>query len=137
MSTTGTPYKQHIYPVVVYQDAIAAIEFLKIAFSFETLMAIQDENGVVNHAELRLGDDVIMIASTRESEGRISPKETGAFTQMIYVIVDEVDQHSKRARAAGARIVREPHDTDYGSREYGVKDLEGHDWSFGTYRPEI
>ena len=53
----------------------------------------------------------------------------------VYVVVDDPDAHHERARAAGAEIVRELHDTDYGSREYGAKDPEGNAWYFGTYQP--
>jgi uncharacterized glyoxalase superfamily protein PhnB len=53
----------------------------------------------------------------------------------IYIAVDDLDAHCERARAAGAEIVREPYDTDYGSRDYSARDLEGNVWSFGTYRP--
>jgi uncharacterized glyoxalase superfamily protein PhnB len=51
------------------------------------------------------------------------------------VAVEDVDAHAERAKAAGAEIVRELNDTDYGSREYAARDLEGNVWSFGTYRP--
>jgi uncharacterized damage-inducible protein DinB len=54
----------------------------------------------------------------------------------LYVYVEDVDSHYRRAKAAGAEIVRDLKDTDYGSREYAARDLEGHLWSFGTYRPQ-
>ncbi|HUF02532.1 MAG TPA: VOC family protein [Gaiellaceae bacterium] len=54
----------------------------------------------------------------------------------MYVIVADVDGHYERARSAGAEIVRELKDTDYGSRGYMARDSEGNLWSFGTYRPE-
>ena len=53
----------------------------------------------------------------------------------IYVVVDEPDSLFQRARAAGAEVVRELQDTDYGSREFGVLDPEGNKWHFGTYQP--
>ena len=53
----------------------------------------------------------------------------------VYVFVEDIDAHCARARAAGAEIVRELQDTEYGSREYSVRDLEGHLWSLGTYQP--
>jgi uncharacterized glyoxalase superfamily protein PhnB len=51
------------------------------------------------------------------------------------VAVEDADAHCERARGAGAVITREPEDLDYGSREYSARDLEGHHWHFGTYRP--
>jgi uncharacterized glyoxalase superfamily protein PhnB len=53
------------------------------------------------------------------------------------VVVADLDAHCARARRAGARIVREPVDTDYGSRDYAARDPEGNLWSFGTYRPGV
>ena len=63
------------------------------------------------------------------------PGRVGRATMGVYCVVDEVDAHCERARAAGAEITREPEDTPYGSREYTARDLEGHPWSFGTYAP--
>jgi uncharacterized glyoxalase superfamily protein PhnB len=60
----------------------------------------------------------------------------GAATQALYVCVEDVDKHYERTRAAGAEILSPPADTDFGSRDYHVRDLEGHPWAFGTYRPD-
>jgi uncharacterized glyoxalase superfamily protein PhnB len=54
----------------------------------------------------------------------------------LYVYVEDLDAHCRRAKATGAEIVRDLEDTPYGSREYSARDPEGHLWSFGTYRPE-
>ena len=64
-----------------------------------------------------------------------SPREIGETTASIYIYVADPDAHHARAKAAGARILREPMDQDYGSREYSASDPEGYSWSFGTYRP--
>jgi uncharacterized glyoxalase superfamily protein PhnB len=53
----------------------------------------------------------------------------------IYVVVEDADAHCARARAAGAEIVDDLHDTDYGSRDYSARDPEGNMWYFGTYQP--
>ena len=58
-------------------------------------------------------------------------------SQGVYVAVEDADAHYERAKAAGAEIMREIENTDYGSREYTARDLEGHVWSFGTYRPTV
>ena len=127
-----------VYPVLRYADAPSAIEWLCKAFGFEELLVIPAEDGMIAHAELRLGDGIIMLGSVHpDGEGaRIkTPQEVGAATQGIYVTVGEVDDHYERAKAMGAQVVRELQDTEYGSREYTVRDLEGNFWSFGTYRP--
>jgi uncharacterized glyoxalase superfamily protein PhnB len=65
-----------------------------------------------------------------------SPRDLGGVNQGLYVRVADTDALYKRAKAAGAEIVRELADTDYGSRDFMCRDPEGHLWSFGTYMPE-
>ncbi|WP_433431646.1 VOC family protein [Nonomuraea sp. CA-141351] len=112
-----------VYALARYQDCQAAIDFLTSAFGFRAHETSKDEEGVVNHAELMVGDDLIMI-------GRGKPGGPG-----IYIAVENVDAHHDRARAAGAEITMDLTDQPYGSREYACKDPEGNPWFFGTYRP--
>ncbi len=127
-------------PTLRYRDAHASIGWLERAFGFERVAVYEDPQDatIVNHAELRLGSGMIMLGSDREtSEYPVaSPARAGAITGGIYVIVEDPDAHHARASAAGAEIIRELNDTDYGSREYGARDPEGYLWSFGTYRPQ-
>jgi uncharacterized glyoxalase superfamily protein PhnB len=74
---------------------------------------------------------MIMLGSVRDADGYAPPPGGAA----VYLVVEDPDAHHERARAAGADIVRELNDTDYGSREYSARDLEGNHWSFGTYQP--
>ena len=126
-----------VIPTFSYQDAGAAIEWLGKAFGYERHAVYEDEGGKVAHAELRLGSGMIMLGSARENEDWPSraPGQLGGATGGTYVIVDDVDAHFERASAAGAEIVREPTDQDYGGRDYTARDPEGYLWSFGTYRP--
>lgn len=136
MPETAKDESPNIIPAIRYQDATAAIDWLERAFGFERGLVVADGDGVVHHAQLSLGPGWIMLGSSREDElGLRSPRELGGVNQSIYVIVTAPDDHYARARAAGAEIVRELADTDYGSREYTCRDPEGHVWSFGTYRP--
>ena len=73
-----------------------------------------------------------MLGSTGEGDARFNQ---GARRYSLYVVVEDPDAHHARAKEAGATIERELNDTDYGSREYSVRDPEGNRWSFGTYRP--
>ena len=123
--------EQTIFPALRYRDAPAAIDWLGRAFGFEPRMVVDGENGTVAHAELVLGNAMIMLGSVRDGDGYAPPPGGAA----AYVVVDDPDALHERARAAGAEIVRELTDTEYGSREYTARDLEGHLWSFGTYRP--
>ena len=119
-----------------YDDASAALDWLEQAFGFERSSVHEGPNGTVAHAELTYGDGMIMLGTAGDNDfGLRTARELGAVNQGVYVIVDEIDPHYERARAAGAEVVRELHDTDYGSRDYMARDPEGNIWSFGTYRP--
>lgn len=125
-----------MFPFMRYEDAPKAIEWLERAFGFQVQLRVPGPDGTIAHAELRLGTGVIMLGSAKEDDlGLSTPKVLKQVTQGIYVALDDVDAHYREARAAGAEIVRELADTEYGSREYLARDLEGHLWSFGSYRP--
>jgi uncharacterized glyoxalase superfamily protein PhnB len=127
-----------VMPTMRYRDALAAIDWLERAFGFER-HAVYEDGGVVHHAQLRFGSGMIMLGSM-PSEGEPAfpervPAEVGAATSSVYVVVRDPDAHHARAKAAGAEILRELTDQDYGSRDYSARDPEGHVWSFGSYRP--
>jgi uncharacterized glyoxalase superfamily protein PhnB len=118
-----------VFPSFRYDDAPAAIDFLVRAFGAERHAVYSGDDGSVHHAELRFGNGIVMLGSSRPD----APASSGELG--IYVAVDDVDAHHERAVAAGAEIVRELGDTEYGSREYGARDSEGNSWWFGTYQP--
>ena|SRR5437773_688818 len=122
-----------LYPSMRYRDAPAAIAFLKEAFGFREREVIANEDGTIAHAELSYGPSVLMLGSERD-DPLVGTRVGLGWT---YVAVDDPDAHCERARAAGAEIVTELHDTDYGSRDYAARDLEGNLWSFGTYRVAV
>ncbi len=126
-----------LFPFLRYEDAPAAFEWLHRAFGFEKQMLVPGPRGTIAHAQLRYGASVLMIGTAEDDFMNMkSPKAAGGVTQGIYVHVDDIDAHHDRAKAAGAEIVMALEDTEYGSREYAARDLEGHLWSFGTYGPE-
>ena len=134
-----SPKVQSIYPSVRYDDANAAIEWLKAALGFEEHAVYRDDGGQVVHAELELAGNLIMLGDVKNDAYGKSPRTLGGVTGSIYVAFgspEEVDAAYARAKSAGAEIVRELSDTDYGSHDFGVRDPEGHAWSFGTYRPQ-
>jgi len=140
MSTTQVRTKvQTVYPSVRYNDAKAAIAWLKSALAFEENVVYAGDGDTIAHAQLQLAGNVIMLGSVKDDPYGTSPKNLGGVTGGIYIALDgdaEVDADYARAKAAGAQIIRELEDTDYGSHEFGVCDPEGHIWSFGTYRPQ-
>lgn len=122
-----------LYPSMRYRDAPAAIAFLKQAFGFAEREVIANEDGTIAHAELSHGPSILMLGSDRDDP--VYGRRAGQ--GWIYVAVDDPDAHCGRARAAGAEIIAELHDTDYGSRDYAARDPEGNTWNFGTYRPAV
>ena len=128
---------QTIYPFLRYEDARAALSWLERAFGATPGLVVDGAGDTVAHAQVDVAGGIVMLGSAADdSLGMVSPRAAGGVTQGIYVAIDDADGHHARAAAAGAEIVRPPADTDYGSREYLARDLEGNLWSFGTYRPE-
>jgi uncharacterized glyoxalase superfamily protein PhnB len=125
---------QTIFPILRYADARTAIRWLCAAFGFKERFSVPETGSVVRHAQLLLGTNLIMLGSSRD-DGLISLGARGAATQALYVYVPDVDAHFERARLAGAAVTAPPQETDFGSREYHVRDPEGHLWTFGTYLP--
>ena len=123
----GTPAPT-IIPAIRYQDAPAAIDFLKAAFGFEVNARHDGEDGRVDHAQLTHGSGMVMLGSAAGDQF-----DTGHTS--IYVIVTDPDALHDRAVAAGAKITMALTDQDYGSREYAVRDPEGNTWAVGTYQP--
>jgi uncharacterized glyoxalase superfamily protein PhnB len=128
-------------PCLRYRNAPDAIEWLCEAFGFEKQAIYSNENGTIAHAQLTFGNGMIMLGSIPEKEtawGELikQPDEIGgAETQCAYLIVADPDALYARAKAAGARIIIEIKDEDYGGRGFSCYDLEGHLWNFGSYDP--
>ncbi|MBD0743671.1 VOC family protein [Streptomyces sp. CBMA152] len=123
-----------VYPTILYADAKAAISLLKDAFGFSEVSVYEGEDGTVFHAELASGTGVVMVGSKGRG-GLFDETMRDAGPAGVYVAVDDVDAHHKRAVEHGVEILMEPTDQDYGSRDYMARDAEGNVWSFGTYAP--
>lgn len=123
-----------------YRNATAAIDWLCNAFGFARKMVVPGEGGSIAHAELTLGNGMIMLGDAETEYGWLvqAPQPpTRVNTQGTYVVVVDVDGHYARAKAAGAEIVLDLKTQDYGGRDYTCRDLEGHVWTFGTYDPWV
>jgi uncharacterized glyoxalase superfamily protein PhnB len=131
--------KSTIFPALRYKDAPAAIEWLCNVLGCTKHAVYANEDGTIAHAELALGGGMIMLGSTKDDaygQRFKSPGEVGGMeTRSAYVVVPDTDAVYARAQAAGAEIARPIQDMDYGSREFTVRDPEGHSWSVGTYDP--
>jgi uncharacterized glyoxalase superfamily protein PhnB len=122
-----------------YVDAPAALGWLEHALGFETTMRWDDENGVLAHAELRLGDASIMVfADAGQGYDRMRPKSDDAVGHGTHLALADsaaVDAIFDRAVAAGATPVWKPENTEWGNYRCRVRDLEGYEWTFGTHKP--
>ena len=123
---------QTIYPILRYEDARSAITWLCSAFGFVEVFSVPATGPIVRHAQLALGTNRIMLGSCRSDDGLASPQHVGIATQALSVYVADVDAHYAQAVRAAAAILDPPRDTDFGSRDYHVRDPEGHLWVFGT-----
>lgn len=127
--------KSRIIPTMRYRDAAGMVDWLHEAFGFEKLLVVEDGSGGVAHVELTFA---IMLGSARDDDfGKLqrTPTALGGTTHSPYIIVPDADALYGRAKAAGAEIVIEIKDEDYGGRGFSCRDPEGHLWNFGTYDP--
>src|SRR3954447_6377521 len=121
-----------ISPVLRYRDPAAALDFLERAFGFKRVQDYRDENGNVEHAEIGIGNGLVMIGPERDDA--YGPHAGSGWT---YVTVADADAHFARAKEAGAEIMRAIEDQDYGSRDYSARDPQGNVWSLGPSHPGL
>jgi uncharacterized glyoxalase superfamily protein PhnB len=134
MNTSAPP--PQVWPTLRARDARGLIRFLVDAVGFKET-AVYGEGDHVAHAQLSWPPGGgVMLGSVRESDGEdawaLDPGTFGAYV----VVTDDIDALHARLAAAGAEIASPPHETDYGSRDFAIRDPEGNRWSFGTYRGE-
>jgi uncharacterized glyoxalase superfamily protein PhnB len=129
-----------VIPGLRYRDALAAIDWLTRAFGFEKQAVYMGENNTVMHAQLTFGNGMIMLGSVDNGTeyGKLitQPDEINLReTQSPYLVVKDADATYATAKAAGATIVMDIRDMDYGGRAFTCRDPEGHLWNIGTYDP--
>lgn len=122
-----------VWPCLTYIDAPAGVRWLVDVLGFTEVVTYPGETeGTIAHAELRWPDHGgVMLGSAGEGDGAFATEPGSA---VVYLSTDEVDAVHERAVSAGARVVSELTDKDYGSRDFAVADPEGNRWSIGTYR---
>lgn len=118
---------QTVFPCLTFRDAKASFDWLERALGAERLAVYEDDEGRVVHAEIRIGASTIMAGDERAGSTATPPG-----VSVVYVVVEDADAAYERAKAAGADVT-EPVDQDYGSRDVTVTDLDGNQWSLGTY----
>ena len=132
--------KGNIIPGMRYRDAPAAIDWLCKAFGFERRLVVEGEGGTIRHAQLTLGNGMIMLGTAREDEfGKLLavPNKGDRVTQSPYIVVQAIEAHYEKAKVAGAEIVTPIEDQEDRGLFYAARDPEGHLWCFGSYDPWV
>ncbi|MEM9682477.1 MAG: VOC family protein [Pseudomonadota bacterium] len=138
MSTETPNEPGTVIPTFRYRDAEAAIDWLCDVLAFERHLVVPGDDGAIAHAQLTIGGGMIMLGSAQDGDFdslTVTPERAGGVTQSSYIVIADIDAHYERAKAAGAEIVMEIADQDYGGRLYSCRDPEGHLWNFGSYDP--
>ena len=125
-----------VTPYLICRNAEAAIEFYKKAFGAEVLFRI-GQPGMVGHAELKIGNAIIMMADEHPDMGPVSPETLGGTPVHLMIYVEDVDAFTREAIAAGLEVLRPVADQFYGDRSGQFKDPFGHIWSFATHKEDV
>jgi PhnB protein len=138
MTVKAQPDGYHaITPYLVVKDAAGAIEFYKKVFGAQELFRLGGPDGKVGHAELKVGDSVVMLADEAPQMGSLAPPTIGGSPVRILLYVENVDEVVPRAVTAGAKIVRPIADQFYGDRAGGIEDPYGHYWHVATHKEDV
>lgn len=121
-----------VLPHIVYRNVADAVAWLTKTFGFIEHYRYGDP---AQGAQMHLGGAWIMLESARP--GSAVPAQLGCGTQSLTVFVDDVDAHFQRSKLADAKIVEDLHVTEYGERQYGVEDLDGHHWLFSQHARDV
>jgi uncharacterized glyoxalase superfamily protein PhnB len=130
--------KANIIPGMRYRDAPAAIDWLCDVLGFERRLVVPNEDGTIAHAQLVLGNGMIMLGSSQgtEFDGMVGPPDDGGtLTQSAYIVVNDIKALYQRVKAAGANIVMRLEEQHYGGSLFAVRDPEGQLWNVGSYNP--
>ena len=126
-----------VTPYLIIKNAAAAIEFYKKAFGATELFRMDQPNGKIGHAEIKIGDSPIMLSDEFPEMGYRSPQSLGGSPVSIMLYVDDVDVVVNRATTAGAKLDRPVEDKFYGDRTGSLTDPFGHIWHVGTHKEDV
>ncbi len=126
-----------VTPYLFVHDAAAAIEFYKSAFGATERMRMPAPGGKIGHAELQLGDGLLMVADEFPDFGGRSPKTVGGSPVIVSLYVEDVDAVFDKAVQAGATVVRPVENQFYGDRTCQIADPFGHQWSVATHVEDV
>ena len=138
MSVPAIPKGYHtITPFMTVRDAARAIEFYKQAFGAKERGVMKEPEGKVMHAELVIGDSIIMLADEFPEFGSLSPQSIGGSGTGLHIYIEDVDSAFDRAVKAGATVEMPVDDMFWGDRYGKLRDPFGHKWSIGTHKADL
>jgi PhnB protein len=126
-----------VTPYLAFEDAAEAIEYYKRAFGAKERMRMEAPNGQIGHAELEIGDSLVMLADAFPQSTTRPPSELGGTSGGVFLYVEDVDAVVKQATDAGATITMEVADQFWGDRFGSIKDPFGHSWSVATHVEDV
>ncbi|HXR25986.1 MAG TPA: VOC family protein [Candidatus Binataceae bacterium] len=127
----------NVTPYLIVSDGAGAIEFYKRIFGASEVMRMPRPDGRVAHAEVRIGNSLIMLADEHPEVGARSPQSVGGSPVSFLLYVEQVDAVTQKAEAAGAKILRPPKDQFYGDRTATLADPFGHQWTVATHVEDV
>lgn len=126
-----------VTPYLSVNDAAAAIEFYKKGFGATEVMRLPGPDGKLGHAEIRIGDALVMLADESPDYGNLSPKTLGGSAVRLHMYVENVDAFFEQAVAAGAKVLIPIADQFYGDRSGRLEDPFGHVWLISTHKEDV
>jgi PhnB protein len=138
MAVKPIPEGYHtVTPYLAVNDGAKAIEFYKKAFGAQEKSRMGGPQGKIGHAELKIGDSLIMLSDEMPGSGARSPQSLGGTAVNIFLYVNDVDSAYKQAVSAGARADMPPQDMFWGDRYGKLTDPFGHSWSIATHKEDV
>ena len=126
-----------ITPYLVVKGAARAIDFYKKVFDAREKFRMEGPGGTIAHAELEIGDSIIMLADENPQHGALSPGTVGGTPVSIMLYVEDVDRTAETLTKAGAKTLRPVQDMFYGDRSGGFEDPFGHRWHVSTHIEDV
>jgi PhnB protein len=126
-----------VTPYLTVNDATKALDFYKRAFGAHEIMRMDAPNGKIGHAEIKIGDSIIMIADEMPGSGNKAPQTLGGSSAGLFLYVEDADAVFQKAVQAGSQVVAPLADMFWGDRFGTVKDPFGHSWSVATHKEDV
>ena len=124
-------------PYLVIKGAAAAIDFYTKAFGAVEIVRMPGPGGRIMHAEVKIGNAMLMLADENPEQGHLSPSSRGGNTSSVMLYTDDVDAVFKKAIAAGAKANQPPTDMFWGDRMGNLTDPFGHSWAVATHKEDV